>query len=41
MAIRAAEMALPRWKATPAPKRGEILYRFGERILSLNASRGQ
>ena len=30
MAIRAAEMALPRWKATPAPKRGEILYRFGE-----------
>jgi alpha-ketoglutaric semialdehyde dehydrogenase len=29
MAIRAAEMALPRWKATPAPKRGEILYRFG------------
>ena len=30
MAVRAAEMALPRWKATPAPKRGEILYRFGE-----------
>ncbi|HEY4228181.1 MAG TPA: aldehyde dehydrogenase family protein, partial [Candidatus Limnocylindrales bacterium] len=30
MAIRAAEMALPRWKATPAPKRGEILYRFGQ-----------
>jgi aldehyde dehydrogenase (NAD+) len=29
MAIRAAEMALPRWKATPAPKRGEIMYRFG------------
>ena len=29
MAIKAAEMALPRWKATPAPKRGEILYRFG------------
>jgi aldehyde dehydrogenase (NAD+) len=29
MAIRAAEMALPAWKATPAPKRGEILYRFG------------
>ncbi|HEX5241020.1 MAG TPA: aldehyde dehydrogenase family protein [Candidatus Limnocylindrales bacterium] len=29
MAVRAAEMALPRWKATPAPKRGEILYRFG------------
>src|SRR6185503_7310447 len=30
MAIRAAEMALPRWRATPAPKRGEILYRFAE-----------
>src|SRR3954467_6339191 len=30
MAIRAAEMALPGWKATPAPKRGEILYRFGQ-----------
>ena len=29
MAIRAADMALPRWKATPAPKRGELLYRFG------------
>ena len=28
MAVRAAEMALPRWKATPAPKRGEILYRY-------------
>ncbi|MEO5703835.1 MAG: aldehyde dehydrogenase family protein [Candidatus Limnocylindrales bacterium] len=30
MAIRAAEMSLPRWKATPAPKRGEILYAFAE-----------
>jgi alpha-ketoglutaric semialdehyde dehydrogenase len=30
MAVKAAEMALPRWKATPAPKRGEVLYRFGE-----------
>src|SRR3954453_1919117 len=30
MAIRAADMALPRWKATPAPKRGEILFRFGQ-----------
>jgi acyl-CoA reductase-like NAD-dependent aldehyde dehydrogenase len=29
MAVKAAEIALPRWKATPAPKRGEILYRFG------------
>src|SRR3954453_6220096 len=32
MAIRAAETALPEWKATPAPKRGEILYRFGQRM---------
>jgi alpha-ketoglutaric semialdehyde dehydrogenase len=29
MAIRAAETAFPAWRATPAPKRGEILYRFG------------
>jgi aldehyde dehydrogenase (NAD+) len=29
MAIRAAETAFPSWRATPAPKRGEILYRFG------------
>ena len=29
MAIKAAEMAFPAWKATPAPKRGEIMYRFG------------
>jgi aldehyde dehydrogenase (NAD+) len=29
-AIRAAEMAASAWRATPAPKRGEILYRFGE-----------
>jgi aldehyde dehydrogenase (NAD+) len=30
MAIRAADMALPMWRRTPAPKRGEILYRFAE-----------
>jgi acyl-CoA reductase-like NAD-dependent aldehyde dehydrogenase len=30
MAVKAAEIASPRWKATPAPKRGEILYRFGQ-----------
>ena len=29
-AIRAAELAFPGWQATPAPKRGEILYRFGQ-----------
>ena len=27
-AIRAAELAFPAWRRTPAPKRGEILYRF-------------
>jgi len=30
MAVKAAEMALPRWKATPAPKRGELLYAYAE-----------
>ncbi len=29
-AVRAAETAFPAWRATPAPKRGEILYRFGQ-----------
>jgi acyl-CoA reductase-like NAD-dependent aldehyde dehydrogenase len=29
MAIRAADQASRGWKATPAPRRGEILYRFG------------
>src|SRR5688500_13592094 len=28
-AIRAAEEAFPGWRATPAPKRGEIMYAFG------------
>jgi aldehyde dehydrogenase (NAD+) len=28
-AVHAAEEALPAWRATPAPKRGEILYAFG------------
>jgi acyl-CoA reductase-like NAD-dependent aldehyde dehydrogenase len=28
-AVRAAETAYPGWRGTPAPKRGEILYRFG------------
>ena len=28
-AIRAAEDALPAWRSTPAPKRGEIMYAFG------------
>jgi acyl-CoA reductase-like NAD-dependent aldehyde dehydrogenase len=29
-AVRAAETAAPLWRRTPAPKRGEILYRFGQ-----------
>jgi aldehyde dehydrogenase (NAD+) len=29
MAVRAADMAAGMWRRTPAPKRGEILYRFG------------
>src|SRR5436190_8975484 len=29
MAIKAGETAFPMWRRTPAPKRGEILYRFG------------
>jgi aldehyde dehydrogenase (NAD+) len=29
MAIRSAEAALPAWRAMPAPKRGELLYRLG------------
>jgi aldehyde dehydrogenase (NAD+) len=28
-AVRSAEQAWPAWRATPAPRRGEILYRFG------------
>jgi aldehyde dehydrogenase (NAD+) len=38
MAIKAAEMAFPDWRATPAPKRGEILYRFGQ-LLAENKER--
>ena len=32
-AIAAAEEALPKWRATPAPKRGEILFRVAEMLL--------
>ncbi len=28
MAVRAADMAFPMWRRTPAPRRGEILYAF-------------
>jgi aldehyde dehydrogenase (NAD+) len=37
-AIRAAEEALPAWRATPAPKRGEIMYAFGA-LLAQNKER--
>ena len=30
MAVRAAEVAFPAWRATPAPKRGEILLRYAQ-----------
>ncbi|TAL06331.1 MAG: aldehyde dehydrogenase family protein [Chloroflexota bacterium] len=30
MAIKAAEAAFPAWRSMPAPKRGEIMYRFAE-----------
>ncbi len=30
MAIKAAEVAFPGWRATPAPKRGEIMFGFAE-----------
>jgi aldehyde dehydrogenase (NAD+) len=29
-AVAAARAAFPKWKALPAPKRGEILYRAAE-----------
>ena len=32
-AVRAARAAYPLWRLTPAPKRGEILYRTGELLL--------
>jgi alpha-ketoglutaric semialdehyde dehydrogenase len=38
MAVRAAESAFPMWRRTPAPKRGEILYRFGE-LMAANKER--
>ena len=37
-AVRAAEEAQRRWRRTPAPKRGEIMYRFGE-LMAANKER--
>lgn len=33
-AVEAASAALPKWKATPAPKRAEILYKLGQLLLN-------
>ncbi|MEY4168637.1 MAG: hypothetical protein RIR52_2461 [Acidobacteriota bacterium] len=33
-AVAAATAALPKWKATPAPKRAEILYRLGQLLMT-------
>ena len=40
-AIAAAEEALPRWRATPAPKRGEILFKVAELLLQQKESLAQ
>ncbi|MGH2467247.1 MAG: aldehyde dehydrogenase family protein [Candidatus Limnocylindrales bacterium] len=32
-AVRAAGLAYPAWRRTPAPRRGEILYRFGALLM--------
>jgi aldehyde dehydrogenase (NAD+) len=37
-AVRAAEEAQRRWRSTPAPKRGEVMYRFGE-LMAANKER--
>jgi aldehyde dehydrogenase (NAD+) len=37
-AVAAAERAFPAWRGTPAPRRGEILYRFGQ-VLADNKER--
>ncbi len=38
LAVRAAENAQRRWRRTPAPKRGETMYRFGE-LMAVNKER--
>jgi aldehyde dehydrogenase (NAD+) len=40
-AISAAEEALPKWRATPAPKRGEILFKVAELLLQQKESLAQ
>ena len=40
-AIAAAAEALPKWRATPAPKRGEILFKVAELLLQQKESLAQ
>ena len=40
-AVAAAEEALPQWRATPAPKRGEILFKVAELLLQQKESLAQ
>ncbi len=40
-AVSAAEEALPKWRATPAPKRGEILFKVAELLLQQKESLAQ
>ncbi len=40
-AIAVAEAALPKWRATPAPKRGEILFQVAELLLQQKESLAQ
>jgi aldehyde dehydrogenase (NAD+) len=36
-AVAAARAAFPRWRAVPAPRRAELIFRLGERLLSRKA----
>lgn len=40
-AVEAAAAALPKWKSTPAPQRGEILFRVAELLLKQKESLAQ
>ena len=40
LAVAAARRAYPAWKALPAPKRGEILFRVGEMLLKKKTELG-
>lgn len=40
-AVKAARAAFPAWCETPAPKRGEILYRVGEQLIKHKKSLGE